>query len=277
MQAASGDSDRPCLRARVLERFACWRIHQASDLRDDDPTSRRCPEPAATLVGAGRVEPVRWAVISAAVALLALVARIASGSPRPRQSSAMASWRSMILLVVWMAIQSFWAMDKVEHRGPALVLHQVRDRPGAGLQDRRQRAEPAPVPVDVRAVRFLFGWIAFTSYDGGRFESFGGAGLGEATPEGSRSSRACSREQRCFSPARCASASSCSLIMPFLMNGLVTTISRGGFSRAGCRRSRLRLLHAGEISRTGAHPVRAGGVLSSPIAGPAYWQRACNR
>jgi O-antigen ligase len=120
---------------------------------------------------------------------------------------------------------------------------------------------------------FYFGWIAFTSYDGGRFESFGGAGLGEANAGALAIVTGLFAGSSLFLAGSLRERIVLFLIMPFLMNGLVTTISRSGF---------LALAVGGLIfnyftPKKFRKPVRVLSVLAvvlfAVVAGPAYWER----
>jgi hypothetical protein len=76
---------------------------------------------------------------------------------------------------------------------------------------------------------FYFGWIAYTEYEGGRFEGFGGPGLSEANAAAltmltgaivlASLFMAMDRKRRIVLAG----------MVPFILNGIVTTISRSAF------------------------------------------------
>jgi O-antigen ligase len=222
--------------------------------------------------GQGMLEPVRWAVISAAVAILALIANRKRLAPTaPVFSHGIVAL--LIVLVIWMGIQSFWAMDKVEHAD--LLSYYIKFIVALVLVYKSVDSEQSLRLFLWTYVLcgFYFGWIAFTSYDGGRFESFGGAGLGEANAGALAIVTGLFAGAALFLAGNLRERVVLFLIMPFLMNGLVTTISRSGF---------LALAVGGLVfnyftPKKFRKPVRLLSVLAVVlflvVAGPAYWQR----
>ena len=222
--------------------------------------------------GQGMLEPVRWAVISAAVALLALIAnrkRLAPTAPVFSHSVV----ALVILLVVWMAIQSLWAMDKVEHAD--LLSYYIKFVIALVLVYKTVDSEQSLRLFLWTYVLcgFYFGWIAFTSYEGGRFESFGGAGLGEANAGALAIVTGLFAGAALFLAGTLRERIVLFLIMPFLMNGLVTTISRSGFLALAVGGVIFNYFTPAKFRK----PVRILSVLAVvlflAVAGPAYWQR----
>jgi O-antigen ligase len=76
---------------------------------------------------------------------------------------------------------------------------------------------------------FYFGWIAFTSYAGGRFEGFTGSGFGEANVAALVLATGSFVAAALFLAGRWRQRAAIVGIIPFIVNGIVTTISRSGF------------------------------------------------
>jgi O-antigen ligase len=222
--------------------------------------------------GGGLLEPVRWAVISAAVAGLSLIVSQRRLNPTtPVLSHGIVAL--LVLMVLWMGLQSSWAMDKVEHAD--LLTYYVKFCIALVLV---YKAVDSPENLKLFLWTyvlccFYFGWIAFTTYDGGRFEGFGGAGLGEANAGGLALVTGIFAGSALFLAAQWKERVALMLVLAFCMNGLVTTVSRSGFLA----------LIVGGLAFNYFTPQRfrklvrglsvLAVVLFLVVAGPAYWAR----
>jgi len=79
---------------------------------------------------------------------------------------------------------------------------------------------------------FFLGWIAFTSYSGGRFEGFGGPGIGDANTGGFQIVTGILAGAALFLSGSKWERLAMIGLMPIIVNGLITTISRSGFLAA---------------------------------------------
>lgn len=120
---------------------------------------------------------------------------------------------------------------------------------------------------------FYFGWIAFTGYEGGRFEGFGGPGLSEANAGALAIVTGVLAASSLFLYGGRVQKLLLLGLLPVIVNGLVTTISRSGFISA---------IFGGYVfnyftpKRFTGH-VRVFSVLAvvlfGMLTGPVYWQR----
>jgi O-antigen ligase len=76
---------------------------------------------------------------------------------------------------------------------------------------------------------FYFGWLVFTTYTGGRFEDFGGAGLKDANEVALTMGTAALAVGSLLLTARWPGKLTGVAVAPFIVNGLVATISRSAF------------------------------------------------
>ena len=77
---------------------------------------------------------------------------------------------------------------------------------------------------------FYFGWIAYTTYEGGRFEGFGGPGTAEANAGALVCVTGVFAASVLFLNAKSWRERAALIVMiPFILNALVTTASRSGF------------------------------------------------
>ena len=95
---------------------------------------------------------------------------------------------------------------------------------------------------------FYLGWLAFSSYAGGRLDGVGGPGIDEANAAGLQMVTGILVAGSLFLAGNARIRAVLLLVIPIMVNGLVTTISRSGFLAAGGRRCRLQSVHAGQVS-----------------------------
>ena len=119
----------------------------------------------------------RWALIAALVTMIALVIHRTKPPPIPflRQPIAI----GMLLFAAWLGIQSFWALDPESHKSLAtyypkfIVAMYLIYRCLDSIENAKRF-----LWAHVLGCTYL-GWIVYTTHVGGRFDDFGGAGIGD--------------------------------------------------------------------------------------------------
>ncbi len=222
--------------------------------------------------GQGPLVDVRWALVSALVTAAALIIRrrrLAPGAPVMSQGAMIL----MLGMTLWMAVQSAWAIDSTEHQG--LLWYYVKFVVAMVLIDKSVDTE-RHVKYFLWAYVlgcFYFGWIAFTSYEGGRFEGFGGAGLDEANVGALTIVGGIFAASSLFLAGKWRERAALFLIIPFLMNGLVTTVSRSGFLAIAAGGLIFNHFTPGKSRKQVRVLSMLAIVLFLIVAGPFYWQR----
>ena len=128
--------------------------------------------------GQGVTHGVRWALIAALVTILAIVIH------RPQQPAIPLLRQPLmwgyIVFVAWVALQGFWVITPELHGD--LLIYYLKYIVAMYLIYRSLDSE-------LNLKRFIWAhvlgctyiaWIAFTQQDGGRFDDFGGSGIGDA-------------------------------------------------------------------------------------------------
>jgi len=170
---------------------------------------------------------VRWSLIAAGVALAAILARRRTGPEQPFFSHRVV-W-GLVAFVLWLAVQSFWALAPEKHADLLsmfakyivvvfLILRCVENQQHLRLF----------LWAHVFGCLYL-AWIAHTNYVGGRFEEFGGPGLGDANAAANQLVAGILVAASFFLAGRLVEKVFLLLSIPLVVNALVATMSRSGF------------------------------------------------
>jgi O-antigen ligase len=221
--------------------------------------------------GQGLLHDVRWAFIAAAVTLVAL----AVGRQRPpaiKMTSHGVTW-GMLGFAAWILLQSFWAIGPESHR--LLIEYYVKFLLAVYLIYRSIDSE-----YHLRLFLwshvlgcFYFGWIAYTTYTGGRFEGFGGPGIGEANAGALTMVTGVFVAASLFLAGRPRIKALLIGVIPFVVNGIVTTISRSGFLAMGIGGIVYNLFTPKRFSRRVRLLSVLAVVLFAMLTNPIYWMR----
>jgi O-antigen ligase len=214
---------------------------------------------------------LRWSLLAAAITVVALLLRKeASLNPPVMRQGLM---RGMVAFLFWVAVQSIWALNV----GPNLDLLVTVAKYTLLLaliykcidSDRNLRMF---LWTHVLGCLFL-GWLAFTTYSGGRFEGFGGPGIDEANTGALQIVTGIFVASSLFLDGRWKERAALLACIPLIINALVTTISRSGFvaNLAGG----LVFLMTTPIRRKKQVRVLAilAGLLFILLTNPVYWTR----
>jgi O-antigen ligase len=182
--------------------------------------------PASRWWGDG-LPDLRWSLIAAGVTLIGVIAKKKSKRDIPLFSHTVMP--GFVMFLVWIWIQSLWAMDFALHSEFAILMTKY-----AMLLLLIYRCVDSPSNLRIFlwaqvAGSFYLGWLVLSTYDGGRFEGFGAPGIDDAN------SGALQIVTGIFVLASLVLASGIPerialvLAAPIIVNALVATISRSGF------------------------------------------------
>lgn len=221
--------------------------------------------------GQGILLDIRWSLLAAGVAVVAVLMHRTTTPTAPIFRSG-AFW-GFAGLVGWIAVQSLWALDAEAHADQLAIY--LKFLVVIYLFTRAIDSERALRMVLWTHVLgcFYLGWVAYTSYSGGRFEGFGGPGIGEANAGALQMVTGIVVAGALFLDSRPRSRLVLLGVIPIIVNALVTTISRSGFLAAGAAgvvfnfftparyRGRVRILSVLAL------------VLFALLTNPIYWAR----
>lgn len=222
--------------------------------------------------GEGVLADVRWAYIAAIATLLALLFTKKAARPAiPLQRHGIV-W-AFVLFVVWLFLQSLWALDPASHR--ELVSYYVKFLVAMALIYYSVDSEKHLRVLLWAHVCgcFYFGWIAFTTYTGGRFEGFGGAGIGEANAGALAVVTGIFVASSLFLMGRPREKIAVFCMIPFIVNALVTTISRSGFLELAVGGLTFNWFTPKKLVRLVRILSVLAIVLFVVLTGPSYWKR----
>ena len=179
--------------------------------------------------GQGLLSYGRWAVMAAFVTLLAiLLARKIKPPHIPMLRHP--AYILYLLFTLWLMVQIAWAMDPFEHKD--LLSYYLKFAIVFFLVYRCIDSDKHLIMVLWTFVAgcFYFGWIAWTTYEGGRFEGFGGPGTAEANAGALVCVTGVFAGSVLFLNSKSWRERAALFVMiPFILNALVTTGSRSGF------------------------------------------------
>jgi hypothetical protein len=215
---------------------------------------------------------LRWSLIAALVTLIAYYMH-PSKAAMPKWAISHGIYFAYVVLVIWMLIQWPWALwgevhaEIVELYVKYLILiyliYHVVD------SDEKLRLFLWSYIIGC----FYIGWIAYTTYSGGRFEGFGGPDIGEANAGALALVIGIFAAGPIFLSGRLIEKVILVGLMPFIVNGMVTAASRSAFLALvtggllyiyfSPRRYRSRIFGLGILA----------GVLLILLTNPFFWAR----
>lgn len=171
-----------------------------------------------------------WALLAACITLLAVMVRKNTPPLGPLLRERIVI--GLMVFLAWACIQSFWALNQPMHREfialffkyilLIMLIHSCVDS---------ERHLLYFLWTHVLGC-FYLGWLAFMSYGGGRFEGFGGPGIGDANTGGFQIVTGMLTAGALLLAGRIRERIALIALLPVIVNGLVTTISRSGFLSA---------------------------------------------
>jgi O-antigen ligase len=227
--------------------------------------------PTSRWWGAG-LPDIRWSLLTALVTLVAVLVR-----PRKTQVSIPLfkhrAMRGLVVFLVWVIVQTGWALDPVSHWELLILTFKYVLLVGLIYQCIETEAHLRMfLSAHVLGCIYL-GWLVYTTYTGGRFESFGSADINEANAGALQIVTGALVAGSLFMSGNYAERIALFCGMPLIVNALIATISRSGFLELGCGglmynlfapktiRLRVRILSALAV------------VLFMMLTNPVYWER----
>jgi hypothetical protein len=221
--------------------------------------------------GQGAMLGMRWALIAA------LVTAVAIAIHQPRRPSIPLLRQPLmcgfIAFVGWVALQRMWALAIESH--DQLLIYYLKYIVAMYLVYRS-------VDSELNLKRFMWAhvlgctyiaWIAFSQQYGGRFDDFGGAGIGDANSGALTIVTGIIAAAALFLAGSNKAKLAVTAVMVILVNALVATISRSGFLAFGVAG----LVYNYFAPKRYAKLVRilsvAGLALFLLLTNPAYWER----
>ena len=214
---------------------------------------------------------LRWSLLAAAVTLVGAVVhrKALSAVPLFRQPPMI----GMLVFLVWLIVQSMWAINERMH--PELVTLWVKYVVLIGLIYKCIDSE--------RNLRlflwahvlgcFYLGMIAFERYTGGRFEGFGGPGISEANSGALVVVTGIFTAASLFLAGRLGEKAATVGCMPFIVNALITTLSRSGFLAVATAGLAFNFFAPKRFRKRIRALSLLGAVLFVTLTNPVYWER----
>lgn len=170
---------------------------------------------------------VRWAFLAAGVTLLALMIRRPAVPVTPVFRSG-AFW-TFVAFIAWIAVQSLWALDTEAHADLlsiyvkfALVIVMIC----RSIETERHLRWFMWAHV---LGCFYLGFLAYTSFGGGRLDGVGGPGINEANAAALQMVTGVLVAGSLLLVGNWKERTVLIGMIPFMVNGMVTTVSRSGF------------------------------------------------
>lgn len=181
--------------------------------------------------GAG-LPDLRWSLLPAAVTLIGMLLHAKKLQPRGSFLQHLPV-KALLVLVVWMAVQMGWAMS-IERQIEIVVLYlkyivllYVMYRVIDSEQNLR-------IFLWIHVLGcFAQGWIAYSDYSGGRFEGFRGPNISEANAGALMLVTGALAAGALFLSGTVKERIALIGVLPFIVNGVITAISRSGFLALG--------------------------------------------
>lgn len=180
----------------------------------------------------GQVLPsMRWSLLAAAVTLMAIFMHKGEAKKATLMSHKVVV--GLLIFLLWIIIQYPWALDKEMQLD--LISMYFKFMIAIFLIYRSVDTEEhlrAFLWAHVVGSAYL-GWIAYTSYTGGRFEGFDAPGIGEANAGALQLVTATLIGGALFLAGNTRAKAVLLICLPVIVNAIVTTVSRSGFLALG--------------------------------------------
>jgi len=177
--------------------------------------------------GKGTLGEIRWALIAAVVTMIALMLHHTKPPAIPflRQPLVL----GMLVFTSWLGIQSFWALDPVSHESlatyyPKFVIAMYLIYRCVDSNENAKRF----LWAHVLGCTYL-GWVVYTTHAGGRFDNFGGAGIGDSNAGALTIVTGVLSAGALFLSSKLHVKLALLLVTPLMVNAIVATMSRSAF------------------------------------------------
>jgi O-antigen ligase len=227
--------------------------------------------PADRWWGEGLLAEIRWGLLAAGLTVASIV--IHRRKLKPLQFWGRGPVVAIMLFTGWLAIQSMWALDQKSH---FFLLEMYAKFIIAMLMIFRCIETVAHLKLFLwtHVLGCLyFGLIAYTKHIGGRFGGFGGPGLDDANSGALALATGVIVAASLFLAGTLRQRVSVTLAMPFILNGLVATMSRSGFLAVAIGGAIFNFFAPARVRPWVRWLSVAGLILLLLVTSPAYWAR----
>jgi hypothetical protein len=221
--------------------------------------------------GKGALSYPRWALIAALVTMLALVIHRTKPPPIPFLKQPLVL--GLLVFVVWLGIQSFWALEPESHN-PLVVFYAKFVIAMYLIYRCVDSTEHVKLFLWAHVLGCTYlGWVVYTTHTGGRFDDFGGAGIGD----GNAGALAIVTGVLSAGALFLASGNGVRLVLlvaaPLMVNAIVATMSRSAFLALLAGGLAFNFFAPRQFRRWvfGLSVVALGGFLV--LTNPDYWGR----
>jgi len=181
--------------------------------------------------GQGMLADIRWSLIAAGVTILAILVRRSKFHTASVTRSG-AFW-GIVAFLLWLCVQSFWALD-VDAHIDLISIYLKFVLVIVMICKCVESAEHLRMFLWAHVLGCAYlGWLAFTTYAGGRLDGIGGPGINEANAAALQFVTGIIVAGSLFLGGSLKARGTVVAVIPFVVNALVSTISRGGFLAAG--------------------------------------------
>ena len=214
---------------------------------------------------------LRWSLIAAAITLVGVLIHRPNDSGPSIFSNAI--MRGFLVLLLWLVVQSFWALDETMHFELLTIIAKY-----ALLFALIYKCVDSTVHLKYflwahAAGCFYLGTVVLDRYMGGRFEGFQAPGINEANAGALQIVTGVLITFVLFLSGRWKAKAVTVGLMPITLNALVATISRSGFLALGVAGLLFNLFAPKNITGLVRILSVAGLVLFMAITNPVYWGR----
>jgi hypothetical protein len=215
---------------------------------------------------------LRWSLLAAVVTLIALwLHKPATKGRAPWYSNVPA--QLLILYTVWLWVQHGWALDQVAHREVSvlftkyIILFYLIYRLVDSFTELRRF-----MLVHIAGCLYL-GWLAFNANVSDRLDGVGGPGIDEANTLAMQLATGVAIGAMMILAERKWIQWACIVAMPFVLNGIVLTRSRGAFLGIVCGGIAMWFLKPPSYKRAFYGFAALGVVLFFVLAPREFWER----
>lgn len=227
--------------------------------------------PAERWWAPGFVQNIRWSFVAAIITALSIFLRPTKVNRSPFWSRGPII--GLMIFTAWLCLQTLWAVNSEKQF--ELFTYYFKFLIAAWLIFRCIRTDDdAQVFLWSHFVGCLYlGWIAYSEYSGGRFEGFGGAGLSDANAGALALVTGVLVGAGLFIAGNLKQKAVASGLLPFILNGMVATVSRGAFLAMIAGGAVFNFL-APVVAKRLIHVLSLlGFVLMLLLTNESYWQR----
>jgi O-antigen ligase len=214
---------------------------------------------------------LRWSLVAAAFTLIGvLIHRSKISGPRLFDNSIM---RGFLVFVIWLVVQSFWALNKTMHLELLTIIAKYTLLIGLIYKCIDSTRHLKYFLWTHATGCFYLGIIVLYEYLGGRFEGFQAPGIDEANAAALHIVTGILVTFVLFLSGKWIEKAVAIGFMPITLNALVATISRSGFLALGVAGLLFNLFTPKKITGLVRILSIVGLALFLAITNPIYWER----